>query len=73
MTLHVYRARNQPATRYRVELAPNDGVWIRSKPRALLPCFDCRKKHYAKNLLVHVYYDGTYFFCRPGKGCKVVT
>lgn len=24
----------------------------------------------AVHLVAHAYYDGTYFFCRPGRGCK---
>ena len=34
-------------------------------------CFKCRKNRYAKNLVVHAYYDGTRFYCSPEKGCAV--
>lgn len=74
MTLHVYRARDQPATRYSYTLDMSDGTastgWVRHRRRTQLHCFKCRKRRCACYLTAHVYYDGTYFFCKPGKGCK---
>lgn len=73
MTLHIYRANDQPATRYKLVLDMPSGtktIWMRSKQRTLFYCRMCRKKRWAGNLIAHVYYDGTWFYCRPGKGCK---
>lgn len=69
MNIHVYRARNQPATRYTVEL---DGTrhTFRCRRRTLVRCFKCGESRWAANMFVHVYYDGIYAFCRPGKGCS---
>lgn len=67
--VHIYRAAHQPAHRYRVSLGET-GFWVRCKPRALRLCFKCNKYHYAKNMVVQVYYDGVYVWCKPGKGCK---
>jgi hypothetical protein len=72
MTIHIYRVKDQPATCYRVKLGTGvKDIWVRIKPRTLLPCVKCRKKRYARNMKVHVYYDGTYFFCKSGMDCKV--
>lgn len=67
--VHVHRAKDQPATRYVVELGDHRFTVI-NRRRTMLPCFRCRRKRRAANLFVHAYYDGTYFFCKPGKGCK---
>jgi hypothetical protein len=50
-----------------------NGTTIRQPARRLLSCFKCRTKHRAENMIAHVYYDGVYFFCKPGKGCKAVS
>ena len=78
MTLHIYQAEDQPATRYWVDLSTmkngrvkRDGFWVRCKSRALRPCSKCCKKRWACNMIAHVYYDGAYFFCKRGKGCRV--
>lgn len=71
MTLHVYVAKHQPAHRYRVALFEEKGFWVRCKPRALRLCFRCNRHHYAKNMVVQVYYDGVYLWCKPGHGCTV--
>lgn len=68
MTLHVYKARAQPATRYRVSLGATRGIVVRHKPRTPIRCFTCRKRRWAANLVVNVYYDGVYYFCADGKG-----
>ena len=73
MTLHVHAAAGQPATRYRVSLAPDDGLdglWIRNHRRALMRCFRCKRLRWAKNMFVQVYYDGVYQFCKEGRGCR---
>ena len=73
MTLHIYRARDQPATRYSVTLDMPDGpetMWFTCRRRKIFFCFTCKLRRWAGNLTAHVYYDNTYFFCKPGKGCK---
>lgn len=77
MTLHIYRAKDQPATRYWVDLSTwkngritRNGFWVRCKRRALRYCHKCGKQRWAAYLTVHCYYDGTYYFCQKGKGCK---
>lgn len=71
VSVHIYVAKDQPATRYAVDMGPGSKkIWIKSSPRARLWCFSCKKLRIAKNLIAHVYYDGTVFYCRRGKGCK---
>lgn len=31
---------------------------------------NCNKRRRAANLIAHVYYDGTWSYCRKGEGCK---
>lgn len=75
--LHVYRAQDQPATRFVTVLDIGQGerrktvrLWTRHPRNRLLPAFCCRRQRPAKNLTVRVYYDAMMFWCRPGKGCK---
>ena len=70
MTVHVFRAKDQPATRYVVDMGDGDRFTMRCRRRTQLPAFCCKQRRYAANLIAHAYYDGTYFFCRQGKGCK---
>jgi hypothetical protein len=58
--VHIYRARDQPATRQVIGLRPHQRV----------QCFTCRRLRLAKNAIAHVYYDGTYYFCRDREDCK---
>lgn len=67
--LHIYVAERQPATRYRVQLTDDDGIWIRNKRRTRMRCFRCKKLRWAGNMFVQVYYDGVYQLCKNGKGC----
>lgn len=69
MTVHLYRATHQRATHYRVELGKR-GVWLNNPARRPLATVCCRKRRIAANLNVQVYYDGCYFSCRPGTGCR---
>ncbi len=66
-TLHIHRAKDQPATRYQV---PGVHIVFTTKPRSLLYCSDCLLRRRAENLIVHAYYDVTYVFCAEGKGCR---
>jgi len=67
--IHVFRANDQPATRFAIDLG-GTRLWTRFRRRTPLPCFKCKRRRWAANLVAHVYYDGTYFYCRPGKGCR---
>ncbi|HEY6965840.1 MAG TPA: hypothetical protein VI229_00100 [Burkholderiales bacterium] len=69
--LHIYRASDQPATRYVVDVS--EGIkpfTIRNSPKRCLYAMCCRRRRVAANLIAHVYYDATMFFCRQDKGCK---
>ena len=75
--VHIFRAKDQLATKYWVDLSSwesgkfkRDGFWVRCRRRALRYCHKCKKKRWAANLFIHVYYDMTLHFCKPGKGCK---
>ena len=75
--LHIHVAMSQPATRYRVDLSTivagevkPRGFWCKNPGGRLLFAMCCKKRRPAKNLVAHSYYDGTWFYCRPGKGCK---
>lgn len=69
MTLHLYTAPHQPATRYRVAVG-NGYRWVRRSPRSLVFAYCCERARRAGNCTVQVYYDGENAWCRPGKGCK---
>ena len=69
MTLHVYRAPKQPATRY-LDHAASPPLVIRRKPHQRIRTVCCKRVRIACNLLVQAYYHGDYYTCRPGKGCK---
>lgn len=62
--LHVFRAKDQSATRYRC----GAGFTIKNKPTSLFWCYGCGRRRQAKNLRVQSYYDGDRFFCKGG--CK---
>ncbi len=72
-TIHVYKAKDQPATKFvTIVQTPfmKHRVWTRYKARMLLPCHLCHKFRWAMNMYAQVYYDGVYFRCATGKGCK---
>ncbi len=69
MTVHLYTASHQPATRYRVAVG-NGYRWIRRSPRSLVFACCCLSRRRAWNCTVQVYYDEVRAGCRPGKGCK---
>lgn len=69
MTLHVHRARDQPATRYLVGGIP-EVIEVTHPDRRLLRTSCCKKRRIAANLTVQSYYDGDYFHCKPGTGCR---
>ena len=55
--VHIYRAPLEPAT----------SLW---NDRRLLRADCCKKRRWAKYLLIQVYYDGFRIWCKPGHGCK---
>lgn len=67
--VHIYRAARQPATRFTVFIGDHTFI-VQHRRRTLIQCFSCRRRRRAANLFAQVYYDGTYFYCKPGKGCK---
>lgn len=67
---HIHHATEQPATRFAIEAGGTRRTWIKFPARHPLWCRKCRRKRWAANLTAQVYYDGTYFSCKPGKGCK---
>ena len=72
MTVHLYTAPAQPATKFRDTHTVSGRALVFTTPRyRLLWTSCCRKRRPAKNLLVHVYYDEMRYVCRPGKGCRV--
>jgi hypothetical protein len=70
VAIHIYRARDQPATRQVIELGDGRPWIFRLRPHQRVQCFTCRRLRLAKNAIAHVYYDGTYYFCRDREDCK---
>lgn len=69
MNIHIYRADDQRATSYSMASVGFDRAFT-NPPGRLFWTMCCDKRRPAKNLNVHVYYDGTYYFCASNKGCK---
>lgn len=67
--MHVFSAEPQPATRF-VVVAGDRRHWITNPARRQLFAACCKRSRIAKNLVAHVYYDGTWLYCKKGKGCK---
>lgn len=67
MTVHIFRAGGQPATRHRV---PGIRKSFTYPPRSLWWCRCCRRKRIAANVEVFAYYDTTNAQCVAGKGCR---
>lgn len=70
MSLHIFRANDQEAVRHRVHIGDLKPRWCTIPPYKRLWAFCCAERRLAKNLIIHVYYDGDYFFCKAGMGCK---
>ncbi len=68
MTLHIYTADWQRATRYRV---PDMDHVFTTKPHAPIWVDCCKRRRIAKNVELQVYYDMTRARCRKGTGCKL--
>lgn len=67
--IHVYAARMQPATAFKIDFEDGEHV-CKNPPRRLFPCARCRRRRWACNMTVQVYYDGCYFWCRDVAACK---
>lgn len=67
--VHIYTAKLQPATRFKDDTGART-FWIRNPGNRLKLTACCHERRPAKNLLVQVYYDRNYFWCKEGKGCK---
>jgi hypothetical protein len=67
MTVHVYTAPWQPATRYRVS-----GIegWFKTPPSSRVFADCCKRKRLARNVELQVFYDLTRARCIAGKGCR---
>lgn len=69
MNMHIYRADDQRATDY-VDNVLDTPHRITNPPGRLFWAHCCHKRRPAKNLIVHVYYDCTAFYCAANKGCN---
>ncbi len=68
--IHIFRAKDQPATRHVVDFGdPDLRFVVRFRRRTRLWCNRCKKRRWAAYLVAHVYYDGTWFYCKDGRGC----
>lgn len=75
MSVHLFTAASQPATRFTNPHLSEPGKrrrFYQFNRRAQLWCWRCDKRRWAANLVVHVYYDSTRFYCRDGRGCRVM-
>jgi hypothetical protein len=69
MSVHIYTTNEQPATRYVDSNGPTPYTFTQPG-NSLIWCRCCERRRPAKNCTVQCYYDATYFWCAPGKGCK---
>jgi len=69
MNIHIYRADDQRATDYVDHVLDTPHHYTNPAGR-LLWAQCCWKRRPAKNLIVHVYYDCTNYFCARDKGCN---
>jgi hypothetical protein len=69
MTIHIFTANRQPATRYVVHVGDHRFT-MRCRRRTQIRCFSCGRHRWAAYLTAQVYYDGVYFHCKAGHGCK---
>ena len=66
---HIYTATSQPATSFK-DFTFEPPMECGFKPRQLLWCESCGKRHRAENMSVQCFYDGWRTWCASGKGCK---
>lgn len=65
MSGHVFTTVDQPATKY-LDRNIEPPLKCTNNPRRQLRCYTCGRVRWAKNMIVHVYYDCTRFFCAEG-------
>jgi hypothetical protein len=63
--VHIYTANDQPATDY-LDHNIEPPMRFTNPSRRRLYCWECERGRWAMNLVVHVYYDSTRFFCKEG-------
>ena len=68
--VHIYTAELQPATRF-CDRSTGEDHWIEVAPRQLVYTSCCKRRRWAQNANVQVYYDCLIVSCKPGHGCKV--
>ena len=67
--LHLYRADDQPATRY-VDRHMEPPLTFTCRRRRLWWTDCCRRRRWAAYVRVQVYYDTIYRICASGYGCR---
>jgi hypothetical protein len=69
MNLHIYTSPMQPLTKYVDHTF--DPPWECSTPGGrLVYCECCRKRRFARDVVIQCYYDGARLWCAPGRGCN---
>lgn len=63
--VHIYAADPQPATRWELDIGEGrKPIVVENEPDALLQCSACYRRIPARDMVAHVYYDGTNYYCR---------
>lgn len=63
--VHIYSANPQPATRWELDLGEDrKPIVVENAPDAPLQCSACYRIRPASEMVAHVYYDGTNYYCR---------
>lgn len=63
--VHIYRANEQPATRWKIDMGPGKRpLVVKNAPGRLLQCSHCYRIRRARNMVAYVYYDSTDYVCR---------
>jgi hypothetical protein len=70
MSLHLYTRPHQPATQITVHVFDEAPKTFRYRRRDVARASCCKARRWMGYLTVQVYYDGWYFWCRPGRGCR---
>jgi hypothetical protein len=68
--IHFYMASHQPAHRFFIYFEGTSRHWVKRSKRSLVSTKCCDVKRWAGNCWAQAYYDGVYFFCRKGHGCR---
>lgn len=68
--VHIYSASPQRATKY-IDNCSEHTFTFENGPMTSIPTACCYRWMWAKDCVAQVFYDGTYFYCADGKGCKM--